>query len=265
MQILLLAVLTMVVPVCAHSEGVPMAGVLSIDFEKDKVGIVAIETNNWKAFGNPDTYTYYHELDPKTASTSEKTREAYYQRFLLPKEPMETDIYIGGKVWPSVSQDGTDFKAFQSKCEAQDEGDPICKSLTIKVDGKKIEIGKEDICRFGCRVRAIEKWDDQVWVGLFRYGELQPSGEGLYIWDQKTFKNLHARKTFLNRKAKSSEDSDLIPTIMKKNPDNTQMWVGTNRGILVFNKKFEVLIRCFVVVSTKEKKFSLSCEKISDR
>ena len=251
----------MLLPLRAFSEGVPMAGILSIDFEKDKIGIVAIEGNNWKAFDNPNTYAYYYEFNPKTGSLVAQKRESYYQLFPSAIQPQGIDPYGYLKDWPSVSQNGTDYKAKQEKCEPQEEGDPICKELNIEIDRKKLNIGGKEYCRFGCRVRAIENWDNQIWVGLYINGELQPYGEGLYVWDKKTLKKLYGKKAFFDKGSNAFGNPDLIPTVIKKNPAGKEMWIGTNMGVLVFNKQFEEIGRCRAEVSTKKKKFSLSCGK----
>lgn len=137
-----------------------------------------------------------------------------------------------------ISSRGTRFEYKPKKCKNGEEGGPFCSEIEIYFNKKKLIVDCEKLSSGDCGyLKEIDEWGEQIWLGLSSVGECSEYGEGLYVFDVKTLKLLFSA-------AKPTDHSFLNVKSITPNVEENSIWIDTDDGVFVYNKKFELLKTC---------------------
>jgi hypothetical protein len=247
------------------AEGIPMSGVLALDFSKQSVGIVAFEENNPDVKSIEKMQLHYFELNLSNWKAEPKSLKEFSNTHSETSAQVKGLIspYDWNKKWPLITSDGAHLKFKREDCKPQDEGDPICKKLFLFIGEQKIQLPIKKICPYGCGISAIEKWNNQYWIGLYTNGEIQPSGFGLHVFTAKDFKKLFSFEYEKAKEPNAFTNPEMLPTLIKRDREGKKIWVGSNIGLYAFDSNYKKLGHCSFEGTTAKKKFSIRCQASS--
>lgn len=194
-----------------------------LDFQKENVGFILENGDRPRVPSAALEMVYGIFSNKKIEILTVKTfKEKFPKAKMTNEDPVN---YYGDSI--VTTQNGTGYKVKYSACTKTGETDDVCRKLAITVDKKLINIDLKlsKICD-GCRIIAVERWGNNLWMSFAFRNEYEPDGHGVHVLDIKKGKVIGSVK----------KRSDLF-TVIKKDPANEIMWVAGSSGLYGYDSK----------------------------
>lgn len=201
-----------------------------LDFQKESVGFI-FENGDRPGVPSDALQMVYGVLSNKKIEII--TDKAFKEKFPEAKMTIEVPVnYYGDST--VTAQNGIGYKVKYSACSKTGETDNICMRLAITIDKKiiNIDLKSSKICD-GCKVIAVERWGNNLWMSFAFRNEYEPDGHGVHVLDIKKKKIIGSIK---NR-------FDLF-TVIKKDPIKEIMWVAGSSGLYGYDSKINLVRSC---------------------
>lgn len=228
-----------------------------LEFQKNEIGFSFENGNRPRVPSDKLVMVYATLVDKHIKILTEKEFKTKFANMKIVSE-LPVNYYEAHKIF---DQNRTEYKVKYSACTVTNETDDVCNKLTIQVDKKLIDINLKasKICE-GCRVIALERWKDSLWMSFAFRSEYEPYGHGVHILELKSKKIISPIKV----------GSPLV-TIIRKDPVKEIMWLGGNNGLYGYNAEFNLVHSCKITypfwdknnknLKLKHNDFKFNCEK----